>query len=115
LKWIFILVCKDYCFHDEICTVEGGDPKCDCGDLYGGARCQSVKTTSSTIPPSTTTDVICSYAPDDFCKNGGSCINRNNVAACQCPPTHSGANCEIPVGGTRMLWIFYSFINKFRF
>lgn len=99
---MFILVCYQYCVHNEPCVVKSGKAECECGPYYTGDRCQSPQTTTTTEPPSTTTNILCTYLPDDYCKNKGSCIVQNGRIACQCPPTHMGANCEIPIGGTRM-------------
>lgn len=99
------VVCYEYCFNDKVCKVIEGEAKCDCGADFSGSRCQTAITTTTTPPPPTTTNIICSYLPEDYCKNQGSCIVNNGKAACQCPPTHYGTYCETPVGGTRNIYL----------
>ncbi|CAF1365719.1 unnamed protein product [Adineta steineri] len=105
-------VCYNYCFNNGICEVEGDEPKdkkpkCECGDNFDGERCQvpitttmGSTTTTTTTTVSTTPDIICSYLPDGYC-NDGSCIVINNLAKCQCPPTHTGDQCQISTGVTQ--------------
>ena len=108
IKFLFILVCLDYCYNGGICTiVSGNNPNCTCTASYTGARCQSILTTTSTAPPSTTTDPMCKFMPIDYCKNNASCIIQNGVFACYCPPSYTGKYCELSSGGPGMLSVFF--------
>ncbi|UJR29552.1 hypothetical protein I4U23_010769 [Adineta vaga] len=102
--------CYNYCFNGKICSTTGDGkdkkPTCDCGGDFEGDRCQvkitttvGPTTTTATTTVSTTTDVICTFLPDGYC-NTGSCVVINNLAVCQCPPTHSGDQCQNAIGGT---------------
>ncbi len=76
-----------------------------------------MKTTTSSAPPSTTTNPTCSYIPDDYCKNGGACVDvKSGQVVCQCATGFTGSECELVVGATRM-FIIYSidFIKQFLF
>ena len=35
--------------------------------------------------------------PKDYCKNGGTCLIKNQVFTCACPPQTSGEKCEVVV------------------
>jgi hypothetical protein len=109
----FILVCYNYCFNGGICTEDTAqtpvEPTCECDETkYTGSRCQSIVTTTTIDPPTTTTDIICTYLPDGYC-TVGSCVVIGGLAKCKCPSTHTGDQCQIVIGGTR---IFYSFKIK---
>jgi hypothetical protein len=94
-------VCYEYCFNNGLCEVQtDGTPKCtDCGDNYDGTRCQSVKTTTTNAPPSTTTDLICTYLPAGYCNKGTCAVGRNAQVYCICPPTYTGNQCQTATGG----------------
>jgi len=50
--------------------------------------------TQSNPQPATTRPKDC---PKDYCKNGGTCLIKNQVFACACPPQFSGEKCEVIV------------------
>ncbi|CAF1093691.1 unnamed protein product [Rotaria sordida] len=103
-------LCYNYCFNDGICTIESDEPECKCGEDFDGLRCNIRKTTTlgpttttttgpttTTTTGTTTTDVICSFLPENYC-NSGFCVVSNGRALCQCPPSHTGDQCQTPTG-----------------
>ncbi len=93
--------------------MQSGQPVCtDCGDKYTGSRCQSVKTTTTAEPPSTTTDLICTYLPNGYCNKGTCAVGQNAQVYCQCPPTYTGDRCQTASGSRMTLFFFYSLTNE---
>ena len=52
------------------------------------------KPTPSNPQPLTTGSNDC---PKDYCKNGGTCLIKNQVFSCACPPQTSGDKCQVLV------------------
>jgi hypothetical protein len=93
--------CFDYCLNAGICNIESNLPVCTCMSGWTGVRCQRLQTTSTVSTPTTpsTTNLPCSYLGADYC-NSGICVLVNSQARCQCPPTHTGARCQLLIQGT---------------
>jgi len=104
-----VSVCYNYCFNNGLWKITGTTPgeaaECDCTDKYQGKWCQSVKTTTTINSPTTTTDILCTYFSDGFC-NIGSCVVNNGKEMCQCPPSHTGYQCETQIGAPSMFYLF---------
>ncbi len=96
--------CDGYCLNGRTCTsaANGSNPICDCGQQWTGAHCEQLvtTTTAATVPTTTPISLICTHLDSTYC-NSGTCVEVNNRAQCQCPPTYTGTRCEILAGVTQ--------------